>query len=142
MKIDKDLPEGNSTVAQGVKKFDFSNTRDLSFIHTIGGTYLNSESQTNGYPMLSKAVRYLGLQSKPGEPMQVDLAASSIAALTEDRLDTMFSALRGIVNEPKPPSRKIKAEDHERDKVPLRNRFRIFFPSQRTVENSKGGPEV
>lgn len=135
------LDEG---IKLGVLNFDFSNTKDLAFIHTVGGSHVGAARQTTGFPLLSRAVRSLNLLDIH-ESMQVDFVASSIGALNEEQIETLYHSLSGL--EPVQPTaalnKKIPATAATLDaSLPLEGRFRIIFPSQQTVAQSRGGPDV
>ncbi|KAI9721142.1 MAG: hypothetical protein M1828_005248 [Chrysothrix sp. TS-e1954] len=137
--IDQDF--SGSPIAAAVRKFDFSNTKHLAFVHNIYGSHLEEDAQSTGFPLLAKSIRALGLESQPSEPMQVDFAASSIGALTTTRFEEMYRALRGKVIAPNASAKKVAASQTTLDgqQPPLSSRFRVVFPSHDTVKNSKNG---
>ncbi len=129
---------------EGVLNFDFSRTKDLAFIHTVGGLHVGSASRTTGFPLLSRAVRSLGL-SDLHDALQVDFVASSIGALNNDQIEALYRSLRGLEPvQPTAPSKKSHpvAAPIRNASLPLEEKFRIIFPSQQTVAQSKGGPDV
>ena len=135
-KIDEQAPEGAPSIVAAVKKFDFTNTKHLAFIHTICGSQLEEEIHSTGFPLLAKAVRTLGVAAGAIEVMQVDFAASSIgSALTPAKIEEMYRALRGKVDKPT----SAKNPTTQNTTSPLSTRFRVFFPSLDTVQHSKHG---
>jgi len=129
---------------EGVLDFDFSKTKDLAFIHTVGGLHVGAASRTTGFPLLSHAVRSLNL-SAFHDAVQVDFVASSIGALNEEQIKALYRSLRGLEPvEPTAPSKKNNpaAAPLGDASLPLEERFRIIFPSQQTVAQSTGGPDV
>ena len=115
-------------VIDGVLKFDFSKTKGLAFVHTIGGTHFGDALQKTGYFGLNRAIRTLGMQSDSS--LQLDLLSSSIGSLTEKFLSTIYLAAQGA----------ILPADGKITPLKLASKFRIFFPTNATVERSIGGP--
>jgi Tyrosyl-DNA phosphodiesterase len=137
---------------QSMGNFDFSATEKIAFVHTIGGEHRSTDSwRHTGYPGLGRAVRGLGLQSE--SPVSVDFVTSSIGALTIDFLQMLYLACKGddgmieYHRRTKPKSRSGKAssdadEKHATiDRAAIREGFNIYFPSEKTVQQSRGGPE-
>lgn len=127
---------------QGVMKFDFSATKDIAFVHTIGGSHVRGAAQRTGYPLLSRLVRDFGLQSHSDEAVYVTFAASSIGSLDISQIEALYKSLRG--ESPVFPSGPVKKKN-ESSASSLRHltdHFQALFPSRSTVANSKGGIEV
>lgn len=94
--VDECMPDPGKGVTHGLLNFDFSNTKHLAFIHTIPGQHYGvTDALGTGYPLLSRAVRDLGLTTGDDAPLRVDYATSSLGALTEERLTDFCDALRG-----------------------------------------------
>lgn len=145
-------------VISGLLNFDFSGANDIRFIHTIGGTFTGDAANGTGSPQLSAAIASLDLQTPFDEPLEVDLAASSIGALDYEQLDAFHRSLRGQPPVPSPQgaarkatastSKKIqttlgKPKQDAESTLSLRppSTFRIMFPSVSTVNASNAGPK-
>lgn len=145
MQIDED-------VKSGIHSFDFSNTSHLAFIHSISGPHFGDDViKSTGYPLFASSVQELGLQSKIEVPLQIDVATSSVGALTEDRVEALYGAFSGHHHFPTPNSKLTSSKavvvdaspvNSARLPTPLKERFRIFFPSTETIKQSRGGPDV
>ncbi|RJE25678.1 tyrosyl-DNA phosphodiesterase domain-containing protein [Aspergillus sclerotialis] len=129
--------------------FDFSKTGHLAFIHTIGGSHVNDAWRRTGYCGLGRAVSSLGLRSS--SPMNIDFVTSSVGSLTEEFLRSMYLAAQGDDGLTEFTLRTAKSFPAKRYNDPGRliqgntagewtNRFRVYFPSQDVVQDSKGGP--
>lgn len=116
-----------SFVTEGILNFNFTNTANMAFVHTIGGSHRRSAIRKTGFPGLCSAVQQLQLGSKLTE---LDFAASSIGSLHDGFLSQLFSAAQGV--------------EFQRNEAVLgvREKIRIYFPSRETVETSKGGLAV
>jgi len=134
-------------IRTGVQNFDFSETKYLAFVHTIGGSHVGEASKRTGYPQLGRGVKQLGLQCATSEPLQAGFATSSCGALNEAQLEALYNALRG--KDPLLPTGPAKSKStavqpmhlppHLRS---LKDRFHILFPSNETVTRSRGGRQV
>ncbi|KAI5803135.1 putative tyrosyl-DNA phosphodiesterase [Geopyxis carbonaria] len=144
-------------------KFDFSKTAGMAFVHSIGGSHTGENWNRTGFPGLGEAVKTLGLAS--GHGLEVDFVTSSLGAAKEQFVFDMYHAaqgqngLRALLRRNKRPNTKKalaaaaakKAHpendstddeselDEETDWERVKSRFRIYFPSRDTVENSAGG---
>ncbi|GAB7343859.1 hypothetical protein MBLNU457_1825t2 [Dothideomycetes sp. NU457] len=119
-------------VKDGLLKHDWSGTRGMAFVHTVGGPDYGLSAARTGILGLSKAVKDLGLESD--EDLQIDFAASSIGSLNDDYMRTIHAAARGRLN--------IGAKSTQLPVVPqtdIRDRMRIYFPTHDTVRASIGG---
>ncbi|KAI9810981.1 MAG: hypothetical protein M1827_005712 [Pycnora praestabilis] len=136
-------------VIQGVLKFDFSETKPLAFVHTIGGSHTGDHWKRTGYCGLGRAVQALGLSTR--DAIDIDFVTSSIGSINEDFLKTVYLAAQGDdglieYNWRTNKSTRAKKSDVE-DAVGydgvlsdrLQAGFRIYFPTRDTVVNSKGG---
>ncbi|KAL1799411.1 hypothetical protein ACET3X_003448 [Alternaria dauci] len=114
-------------VIDGVLKFDFAETSHLAFVHSIGGSHKLETSHPTGLPGLAHAIRELHLDDV--EHIELDYAASSLGAINDNFLSRIHLAARG--------------ELFTKDTAPMadvRNSIRIYFPTNDTVEKSRGGP--
>ena len=143
-------------ITSSIYNFDFSATRDFAFVHTIGGVHtgIGDSWRRTGYCGLGRAISKMGLNTKAD--IQVDFVASSIGAVTLDFLSTLYLAAQGddgleeyswrVNTSKKVEGKRINAASKQasqqaRNKIieKVRNNFRIYFPTQRTVERSRGG---
>ncbi|KAL7805377.1 phospholipase D/nuclease [Trichoderma aethiopicum] len=111
---------GDKMVAS-LSNYDFSKTSDIAFVHTI--------------------VAALGLATS--SPVEVDL----LATLTHEFIEAIYSACRGRNGIEDFKSRsggtssrsKAAKKPDEAALKELQERFRIYFPTERTVAGSRGG---
>ncbi|KAI9884129.1 MAG: hypothetical protein M1823_004101 [Watsoniomyces obsoletus] len=143
-------------VIKGVLQFDFSATKDLAFVHSIGGPHAGEAWRRTGYCGLGTAVQRLGLACQ--DPLDIDFVTSSVGSLKFDFLYAIYLAAQGddglkeydIRTAPRPTARNkdaIAARDQlvqqeKRLLETVKQGFRIFFPTRDTVVESKGGPAV
>lgn len=139
------------TVVQSVHKYDFSKTKDLAFVHTIGGAHVGDEARSRtGYCGLGRAVRQLGLDTH--KSLKIDFVTSSVGSLNIGFLTTLYLAAQGDDGlmeydwrNPKKTKAKSSGIDKEakdfQDQVEndVNKDFRIYFPTRDTVVASKGG---
>ncbi|KAK5137285.1 hypothetical protein LTR08_000255 [Meristemomyces frigidus] len=132
-------------VREGVLKFDFSATKGMAFVHTVGGTFHQDEAERTGLPGLGRAVRHLGLQT---DDVEIDFAASSIGSLNDDQLRSIHSAAKGedLISRASGMLAKAKASffSPSASKTPskaasIRDKIRIYFPTRETVTASTAG---
>ncbi|KAI4638687.1 hypothetical protein J4E93_009715 [Alternaria ventricosa] len=115
-------------VITGLLKCNFSKTSHLAFVHSVGGSHKTESTHPTGLPGLAHAIRELHLDDV--ERIELDYAASSLGSIN----DTFLSRIRlaacgksfGTDTAPEPN---------------LRDCFRIYFPTNDTVEKSMGGPD-
>lgn len=140
----------DQTIISSIYHFDFSTTRDLAFVHTIGGAHIGEDEpwRRTGYPGLGRAVSSLGLARK--SPLDIDYVTSSIGSLNTDSLLMLYLAAQGDDGLKEFNGRSIPAKKHSEHpwfhlKDELRKQIseslRIYFPSEETVKASKGGPD-
>ncbi|KAI4716632.1 phospholipase D/nuclease [Aureobasidium sp. EXF-10727] len=134
-------------VLKGVLNFDFSNTKDLAFVHSIGASaHYGEDMERTGYVGLSKAIRelYSSPQSSlsSSSNLHVDYVASSIGSLNDGFLTIMHNAARGEDATAIPTSTTGPAPKPFQDTTPTTNTrdlFRVYYPLHTTVTNSKAG---
>ena len=143
-------------IVRSVYSFDFTATKDYAFVHTIGGAHSGDTHpwRLTGYCGLGRAVRELGLSTD--QEIYVDMVTSSIGAVNRDFLAMLYLAAQGddglkeygwrTNSSQKSQSHKRGAKSSLIPAVPsdgffqrLEENFRVFFPSQETVEKSRGG---
>lgn len=166
-------------VVDSLSEFEWSGAEGLAFVHAIGGEHTNEGAavgddgeeegdesavwRRTGAPGLGMAVRKLGLARDKEEEIEVDFVASSVGALNDDFLASLYLAckgddgttefnwrtnacnivrhaeqkLRGLGGRSKAP----EADVSERAQLvaSARSNFRLFFPSRETVIASRGG---
>ncbi|KAK7539252.1 tyrosyl-DNA phosphodiesterase-domain-containing protein [Phyllosticta citricarpa] len=121
-------------IIQSLYKFDFSRTKNIAFVHSLAGTHGGDDAQRTGIAGLSHAVKELKLQT---DLLKIDYATSSLGALKKTFLAQMLAAARG--QEVKPLSQKNAADISEAE---LSSKFRVYFPTQDSIESSRGGPNA
>ena len=142
-------------IINSICNFDFSATKHIAFVHTIGGAHTGTGDpwRRTGYCGLGRAVSILGLNTKAD--IQIDFVASSIGAVNLDFLTTLYLAAQGNdgleeyswrwkmpkkAGGGKSATASKEASQKARNEVvdKVRRNFRVYFPTQRTVERSKG----
>ncbi|MCJ1388294.1 hypothetical protein MMC18_001140 [Xylographa bjoerkii] len=135
-------------VVNSMLDFDFSATKDVAFVHTIGGAHIGETEpwRRTGYCGLGRAVQHLGLGTV--QPLRIDFIASSVGAVNVDFLMMLYLAAQGNdgLREYKWRStlttKAARKRDHSwRDELieNIENNFRLYFPSRDTVVRSRGG---
>jgi hypothetical protein len=120
-------------ILQGVLNFDFLNTRQLAFIHSAFGSHFGEDIHRTGFPGLSRAVRHLGLDCP--STFELHYASSSIGSLNDLTLNSLYEAARGsnVVNQSR---EKLKSPN-----LKTKSGFVVYFPTEETVKQSRGGPD-
>ncbi|KAL8946869.1 MAG: hypothetical protein Q9222_006789, partial [Ikaeria aurantiellina] len=133
------------SIINSLQHFDFSATKDLAFVHTIGGAHTGDDWQRTGYPGLGRAISQLGLATQ--EPLNIDYVTSSIGALTMDFLSTIYHAAQGDDGMAEYNHRTSNRTSKTKNKATfppsqdnIKDNFHIFFPSHPTIVASTGGP--
>ncbi|KAH0360280.1 phospholipase D/nuclease, partial [Aureobasidium melanogenum] len=133
-------------ILKGVLNFDFSNTKDLAFVHSVGGTHYGDGMERTGYVGLSTAIRELHPSSQfslcSQSNLQIDYPASSMGSLNDDFLIIMHNAARGEDATAIPTTTSRTAPKPFQDTISttnIRENFRIYFPTHSTVATSKDG---
>ncbi|EWC45129.1 hypothetical protein DRE_06268 [Drechslerella stenobrocha 248] len=75
------------------RAYDFSRSKHLGFVYSIGGSHHGTDALTNGVCGLATAVKTLRLNTK--KPIQVDYVTSSLGSLNKEFLLRMFHAFQG-----------------------------------------------
>ena len=145
------------SIIDSIYYFDYTATKDLAFIHSIGGEHSGESWQRTGYCGLGQAVKQLGLGTE--KPLHIDCVTSSLGALNDDFLAMLYLSAQGdnglkeyTWRNPPVVSKKKKApqEDSQEDSQPiensrerllshLRDRFHVYFPTHNTVKKSLAG---
>ena len=138
------------SIIDSMYNFDFTPTKGLAFVHTIGGAHSGESSQRTGYCGLGRAVRKLGLATD--KPLDIDFVTSSVGSLSDEFLAIMYLAAQGddgfteyCWRNPPVASRKKKipqedpqTKDGLRDRLRslLRRNFHVYYPTHDTVKDS------
>ncbi|KAK4505703.1 hypothetical protein PRZ48_003668 [Zasmidium cellare] len=129
----------------GLLGFDFTATKDMAFVHSIGGTHRGEQAERTGLLGLNRAVRELKLTT--GDDLEIDFAASSIGQLNEKYLQGFHSSASGRDLNAQAASAKSKAsadffKKGGKKKAPaldVNQKLRIYFPTNETVKASTAG---
>lgn len=140
--------------AQGVDKpminslrnYDFSETSQYGFIHTIVGSHLEPDTwQRTGYPGLGRTIKALGLGTT-GD-LELDYVCSSIGAVKGDLLAALYNACQGDLGlrefeaRTRKPRKAKGVAPSVTDQLDL-SKIRVYYPSRDTVVRSRGGTNV
>ena len=153
------------SIIHSLNKFDFSATKDLAFVHTIGGAHMGHDEpwRRTGYCGLGRAVQSLGLATQ--EKINVDFVTSSVGSLNTDFLSTIYQACQGTIGgkvanpvkngnsgsksksksrpAPTPAVAAVPSHTENHPVIPtaavIEQYFRIYFPTRDTVRNSRAG---
>ncbi|PCG90549.1 Tyrosyl-DNA phosphodiesterase [Penicillium occitanis (nom. inval.)] len=106
-----------------LSSFDFSETSRYAFVHTVGGSHFGESLTRTGHCGLSRAVKSLGLKTE--SPVNVDFVTSSIGALTDEFMRSMYLSAQG-------------GDAQQNTGSEWKSRFRVYYPSEQTVSQSKG----
>ncbi|KAG0644075.1 tyrosyl-DNA phosphodiesterase-domain-containing protein [Tuber brumale] len=154
----KGMPED---VLSGLCQYDFSRTKDMAFVHSIGGSNVGKDWHRTGYSGLGAAVKALGLSSGPG--LEFDFVTSSLGAANMGFISNMYRAAMGddgLKELQRCSNKSVKGAkrravlvmgdqitdddsetgfDEETNQERIMNHVRIYFPSYETVRLSKKG---
>ncbi|KAJ2893980.1 hypothetical protein MKZ38_008042 [Zalerion maritima] len=133
--------------------YDFSETSRYGFVHTIAGSHkADGQWQRTGYCGLGRVVKSLGLATN--NPVEIDLMAASLGSIKTDFLTSLYNAAQGDSGikelesrhsrkSRKPSATKAASVSTGGDQMSLlEKRFRIYFPSHRTISRSASGLAV
>ncbi|KLJ09920.1 hypothetical protein EMPG_09924 [Blastomyces silverae] len=128
-------------------QFDFSATKDIAFVHTIGGSHTDPKWRKTGLCGLGSAITALGLQTT--RDINLDYVTSSVGSLNEQFLRSMYLAAQGdsglkeltLRTSKRFPSENWGVVTKRTDGEKWKDKFRVVFPSLNTVRKSKGGAE-
>jgi hypothetical protein len=130
---------------EGLLNFDFSATKDIAFVHTVGGMLYEDEAERTGLPGLSQAVRRLNLVTSE-EDLDIDFAASSMGSLKDEFLKNVHAAASGVnmieraeATNSKAKSTFFQAKTPTTNDHSIRDRIRLYFPTHETVTSSTAG---
>ena len=136
-------------VVKRLANFDWSATASIDFVASIGGAHTGEEWKSIGLCGLGRSVASLGLHSKNN--VQIDFVTSSLGSLNEAFMRSMYSAAQGddgLTEYTLRTAKKFPAfVTGSKDRSVTRDvgndwktSFRVYFPSDETVKQSRGGP--
>jgi len=127
----------------GILNFDFAETKDMAFVHTVGGMLYGDEAERTGLPGLAQAVRQHNLKTTE---LEIDFAASSMGSLKDEFLKNVHAAVRGenMIERAEAATTKTKssffqAKKPEATDHSIRDKIRLYFPTHDTVTSSTAG---
>ncbi|OIW33324.1 phospholipase D/nuclease [Coniochaeta ligniaria NRRL 30616] len=137
------VPDG---LIRSLAKYDFSETARYGFVHSIAGSHADDSWRKTGYCGLGRTVNALGLSTTT--TVDVDIVTSSLGAVTYDFLQMIYNACQGdsglreygIRTAPKSKKTADGASVAQRLET-LRSHLRVYFPSEKTIEQSVGGKD-
>ncbi|RSL56141.1 hypothetical protein CEP51_014436 [Fusarium floridanum] len=130
-------------MVSSLANYDFSRTKHLGFVYTIPGGHVGDSLKRIGYCGLGNSVASLGLATD--DPVEVDIVCASLGSLNYDLVGAMYNACRGDDGMAEYKSRigRTGAAAKNKSSSPwqakLKDRFRIYFPTDETVAQSRGG---
>ncbi|KAL8815732.1 MAG: hypothetical protein Q9223_005160 [Gallowayella weberi] len=143
------------TIIDSIRRFDFSATKDLAFVHTIGGAHAGAREpwRRTGYCGLGRAISQLRLASD--EFVNIDYITSSVGSLNLDFLMALYLAAQGDDGlseytwrtHSSSKTAKVSEENDllvtkkKHTQKAISNGFRIYYPSFETIKASKGGSD-
>ena len=138
------------SIINSIYSFDFQETKDLAFVHAIGGAHTGNDEpwRRTGYCGLGRAVKNLGLATD--RALSVDFVTSSVGSLNIEFLTILYLAAQGDAGMTEyvwrnPGTGRGKAAtssiqdakvDQEELKVDIEQNFHIYFPTHETVRAS------
>ncbi|KAI7553224.1 phospholipase D/nuclease [Hortaea werneckii] len=147
----------DADVRDGLLNFDFAATKNMAFIHSVGGISYRDDARRTGFLGLGTSVRHLGLQT---DRLELDFVASSIGSLNDSQLQNLYASAKGqditspsstssSSSKPQPDffqtSRSTTRTTAKPSPSPLpppsdvRKSLRIYFPTHETVTASSAG---
>jgi hypothetical protein len=134
------LPED---AIEGILNFDFSATKNLAFVHTVGGMLYGEEAERTGLPGLAQAVRQT---SQTTTDLEIDFAASSMGSLKDEFLKNVHAAASGqnMLERAEAATAQAKssffqAKKPTSDDHSIRDKVRLYFPTHETAISSTSG---
>ncbi|KAM6515375.1 hypothetical protein FSOLCH5_009604 [Fusarium solani] len=130
-------------MVSSLSNYDFSRTKHLGFVYTIPGGHVGDSLKRIGHCGLGNSVASLGLATD--DPVEVDIVCASLGSLNYDLVGAMYNACRGDDGLAEYKSRigRTGAAAKNKSSSPwaakLKDRFRIYFPTDETVAQSRGG---
>ncbi|KAI1328497.1 tyrosyl-DNA phosphodiesterase-domain-containing protein [Xylariaceae sp. FL0255] len=133
------------SLIKSLTTYDFSETERYRFVHTIGTSHMGEEWRRTGYCGLGRAIKSMGLDTASN--IELDLVVASLGSLKKDLISAIYNAAQGDDGLKEYDMRtgkgvKKKIDDGNRELDSLAGRFRIYFPSRDTVNQSRGGRDA
>ena len=141
------------SIVDSVSDFDFSGTKGLAFVHSIGGAHLGESWRRTGYCGLGRAVRELGLATD--RSLCLDFVTSSVGSLNMDFLTMLYLAAQGDdgtteygwrnPDSGKGRSKRLNSDlkiaeaEQAETKEEVSKNFHVYFPTRDTVKASTAG---
>lgn len=141
------------SIIDSIYNFDFTATKDLAFVHNVGGVHSGVSWQRTGYCGLGRAVESLGLATQ--KRLDIDFVTSSVGSLNDDFLAMLYLGAQGdngleeynwrnpavVSRKRKTPQDNVEARQISRERLRshLRQDIRVYFPTNETVRNSTAG---
>ncbi|KAI0603242.1 phospholipase D/nuclease [Biscogniauxia sp. FL1348] len=128
----------DESLVNSLSNYDFSETNRYRFVHTIGKTHVN-EWQRTGYCGLGRAVTSMGLNTSD---IEIDFVVSSLGSINMEIISALYNAARGdngLKEYSERTAKGGKKKTAANNNSPLKEKFRIYFPSHDTVAQSHGG---
>lgn len=138
------------SIIDSMYNFDYTATKDLAFVHNIGGAHSGESWKRTGYCGLGRAVKRLGLATD--KHLHIDFVTSSVGSLNDDFLAMLYLAARGddglveynwrnlpsASKKKKAPQEILHTQDEFRQwlRSHLRQDFRVYYPTHETVKSS------
>ncbi|PFH59332.1 hypothetical protein XA68_12509 [Ophiocordyceps unilateralis] len=134
-----------SKMVDSMSSYDFSKTADLGFVYTSPGGHMDESMKRVGYNGLGAAVMTLGLATS--EPIEIDMASASLGYLKCGFVEALYNACQGddgmkeYSQRAATKSTRKPDDKHSRPRhwQQLKDRIRIYFPTNQTVSDSRGG---
>ncbi|KAK2764860.1 hypothetical protein FQN54_008557 [Arachnomyces sp. PD_36] len=132
-----------------MSQFNFGQTRNIGFVHTVGGSHTDASWERTGLCGLGRTVKAMGLATT--QPLKIDFVTSSVGSLNDEFLRSMYLAAQGddglteltLRSSKKFPATRINdpfVAVSKETGTEWKDRFRVYFPSKKTVQESRGGP--
>ena len=136
-------------VLKRLHNYDFSKLARHGFVHSIGGSHYGDAWRETGACGLGQSLHQLGLCTS--NSVEIDYVTSSVGSLDDEFLRSLYLVAQGDSGLAEYTSRTAKSmppsvsQDLQRrlgKDYPSRWRqhFRFYYPSDDTVQGSKGGP--
>ncbi|KND91454.1 hypothetical protein TOPH_03719 [Tolypocladium ophioglossoides CBS 100239] len=126
-------------MVDSLSNYDFSRSSNLGFVHSRPGGHMDESLKRVGYCGLGATVAALGLATT--EPIEVDVVCASLGSIKGELVEAMYNACQGDAGMKEYHARTSRKPSDKRSKPSqlLKDRFRIYFPTNQTVSESRGG---
>ncbi|GAP87740.1 putative ubiquitin interaction domain-containing protein [Rosellinia necatrix] len=130
----------DQSLVHSLSRYDFSETSNYRFIHTIGQSHLGEEWRRTGYCGLGRAVQSLGLATT--SEVELDFVVASLGSVNNGLILAIYNAAQGDDGLREYEKRTASGGKKSNQNTGLghhSSNFRIYFPSHETVSQSRGG---